>query len=83
MDRRARKLMTMHQVLNPESDVVSVYLSRKERGRVLISVEDSAKLPILGLEKYVLKSEEVLLRAARRVDGDYEQHLGVIESKRI
>ena len=83
MDRRARKLMTMHQALNPESDVVSIYLSRKERGRVLLSVEDSAKLPILGLEKYVLTSEEVLLIAARRVDGDYEQHLGVIEGKRI
>ena len=75
--------MTMHQALNPESDVVSIYLSRKERVRVLISVEDSAKLPILGLEKYVLTSAEVLLIAARRVDGDYEQHLGVIEGKRI
>ena len=37
-------------------------------------------MAILGLEKYVLTSEEVLLIAARIVDGDYEQHLGMIES---
>ena len=38
------------------------------------------KLAILWLEKYILISEEGLLIAARRVDGDYEQHLRNIES---
>ena len=38
------------------------------------------KLAILWLEKYILISEEGLLIAARRVDGDYEQHLGMNES---
>ena len=33
----------------------------------------------LGLERYVLISEEGLLTAARKLDGDYEQHLGMIE----
>ena len=37
-------------------------------------------MAILGLERYVLTSEEGLLIAARRVDGDYEQHLGMIAS---
>ena len=80
MDRKTRKSMTMHQALNPKSDVTRIYLSRKEGERGLISVEDTAKLAILGLERYVLTSEEGLLIAARRVDGDYEQHLGMIES---
>ena len=83
MDRRTRKFMTMHRALNPKSDVARIYLSRKERGRGLISVEDIAKLAILGLERYALTSEEVLLIAARKVDGDYEQHLGMTESERI
>ena len=83
MDRRARKFMTMHRALNPKSDVARIYLSRKEGGRGLISVEDIAKLAILGLERYALTSEEVLLIAARKVDGDYEQHLGMTESERI
>ena len=38
------------------------------------------KMAILWLEKYILISEEGLLIAARRVDGDYEKHLGNIES---
>ena len=83
MDRRTRKFMTMHRALNPKSDVARIYLSRKEGGRGLISVEDIAKLAILGLERYLLTSEEVLLIAARKVDGDYEQHLGMTESERI
>ena len=83
MDRRTRKFMTMHRALNPKSDVARIYLSRKEGGRGVISVEDIAKLAILGLERYALTSEEVLLIAARKVDGDYEQHLGMTESERI
>ena len=80
MDRRTRKLMTMHRALNSKSDVARIYLSRKEGGRGLNSVEHTVKLAILGLERYVLTSAERLLIAAIRVDGDYEQHLGMIES---
>ena len=75
--------MSMHWTLNPKSEVGRIYLSRKEGGRGLISVEDIAKLAILGLERHVLTSEEVPLIAATKVDGDYEQHLGMIESGRI
>ena len=64
MDRRTKKLMTMRRVLNPKCDVATTYLFRKEGGRRLISVENTIKLAILGLEKYVLTSEEGLLIAA-------------------
>ena len=37
-------------------------------------------MAILGLKRYLLTSEEGLFIAAKRVDGDYEQHLGMIES---
>ena len=60
-DRRARELTTMHQALDPKSDVARIYLSIKERGRRLVSVEDTVKLAILGLERYILTSEEGLL----------------------
>ena len=33
MNRRTRKLMTMHRALNPKSNVARIYLSRKEGGR--------------------------------------------------
>ena len=72
----------MHWKLNPKSDVARIHLSRKERGWGLISVEDTVKLGILGLKRYVLTNEERLLIAARRVDGDHE-HLGKIECEKI
>ena len=61
--------------MTPKSDV-----AKKEVGRGLISVEDTVKLAILGLERYIVTSEEELLIAAKRVDGDYELHLGMIAS---
>ena len=70
-DKRTRKLMTLHWVMNPKSEVARIYLSRKEGGRGPISVEDTLKLAILGLERNLLTSKEGLLIAARRVDGDY------------
>ena len=48
--------MTMHQALNPKSDVSRICVSRIEGERGLISVEDTVKLAILGLERYVLTS---------------------------
>ena len=50
--------MTMHQTLNPRSDVARIYLPRKEVGRGPISVKNKVKLAILGLERYILTSEE-------------------------
>ena len=70
----------MHQALIPKSDIARIYLSRNKGGKRLISVEDTVKLSVLGLERYVLPSEEGLLIAAKRVDGDYEEHLGMSET---
>ena len=74
---RTRQLMTMHQALNPKSGIARIYLSSKG-GRGIISVEDTVKLAILGVERYILTSGEGLLIEARRVEGGYEQHLGMI-----
>ena len=38
------------------------------------NVEDTVKLVILRLERYLLTTVEGLLIAAKRVDGNYEQH---------
>ena len=77
--RRTRQLMTMHQALNPKSGIARIYLSSKG-GRGIISVEDTIKLAILGVERYMLTSREGLLIEARRVEGGYEQHPGMIEN---
>ena len=41
MDQRTRKLMTMHKVLHPRDNVDRLYVSRKEGGRGLASIEES------------------------------------------
>ena len=39
LDRKTRKMITVHGALHPKSDVNLVYLPRQKRGRGLISSE--------------------------------------------
>ena len=65
IDRKTRKLFTIHGALHPKSDVDRLYKPRKEGGRALISIEDCVELAIRGFEVYVHGSEERLIQAAR------------------
>ena len=53
MDQKPRKLMTMHKALHPRDDVDWQYVSRKEGGRGLTSIEDSVDESIQRLEDYI------------------------------
>ena len=68
IDRRTRKLMTMHNALHPKSNVDRLYIPRKEGGTGQQSVEEAVKLTNLGSENYVKESRECLLTAARYLD---------------
>ena len=50
MGQRTRKLMTMHNALHPRDDVDRLYVSRKEGGRELASIEDTVDASIQRLE---------------------------------
>ena len=63
MDQRPRKLMTMHKVLHPRDDVDRLYISRKEGGRGLASIEDSVDESIQRLEDCIEKHEGGLITA--------------------
>ena len=63
IDRKTRKLFTIYGALHPKSDVVRLYVPRKEGGGSLISIEDCVELAIRGLEVYVHGSEERLIQA--------------------
>ena len=65
LDQRKRKLMTMHKALHPRDDVDRLGVSRKEGGRGLASIEDSADASIQRLEDYIGKHEERLITAIR------------------
>ena len=58
--------MTMHKALHPRDDVDRLYISRKEGGRELTSIEDSVDTSIHRLENYIQKHEWGLIIATRR-----------------
>ena len=57
MDQRTRKIMTMHKTLHPRDNVDRLYVSRKEGGRGLASIEDSVDASIQRLEDYIQKHD--------------------------
>ena len=65
MDQRTRKLMTMLKALHPRDDVDRLYVSRKEGGRGLTSIEDSVDTSTQRLEDYIEKQERGLITAIR------------------
>ena len=57
--------MTMHKALHPRDDVDILYVSRKEGGRGLASIEDSVDTSIQRLEDYIEKHEGGLITPIR------------------
>ena len=62
--------MTMHKALHPRDDVDRLYVSRKEGGRGLASIEDSVDTSIQRLEDYIEKHERGLITASRNDTGN-------------
>ena len=65
MNQRTRKLMTMHKALHSRDDVDRLYVSRKEGGRELASIEDTVDASIQRLEYYIEKHERGLITTIR------------------
>ena len=65
MDQRTRKLMSMHKALHPRDDVDRLYVSRKQGGRGLGSIEDTVDASIQRLEDYIEKHERGLITTIR------------------
>ena len=53
LDSKTRKILTMHGMLHPKSDVDRIYIPRKEGGRGLIEIETAFKVAIVGLNHYL------------------------------
>ena len=65
MDQRTRKLLTMHKALHPIDVVDRLYVSRKDGGRGLTSIEDSVDASIQRPEDYIEKHERGMIRTIR------------------
>ena len=67
MDQRTRKLMTTYKALHPRDDVDKLYVSRKEGGRGLASIEDSVDASIQRPEDYRKKYEKNWLQPSKTI----------------
>ena len=65
MDQRTRKLITMHMALRPRDNVDRLYVSRREGGRGLDSIEDSVDTSMQRLEDYIEKRGGRLITVTR------------------
>ena len=70
MDKRTRKLMSMHKALHHRDDVDRLYLSRKVREIGLASIEDSVDASIQRFEDCIGKHEGGLFTAIKN-ESDY------------
>ena len=82
LDRRTRKLMTMHKALHPKSNVDRLYISQNEGGRGLLSVEDTIEKSKIGLERYIQESKERLLSAAKTLDMEVKETVKQYKDRR-
>ena len=57
--------MTMHKALHYRDDVDRLYVSRKEEGRGLVSIEDTVDASIQRLEDDIEKHERGLITTIR------------------
>ena len=76
MDQRTRKLMTMHKALHHGDDVDRLYVSRKDGGRRLASIEDTVDASIQRLEDYIEKQERGVIATIRKQKWEGKQLYG-------
>ena len=82
MDRRTRKLLTMHKAFHPRDDVHRLYVGRKDGGRGLISIEECVENAVYGLRGYAEKSKEKLLSAANDWHEESEETVDDLKKRR-
>ena len=83
MDQRIRKLITMHKALPPSDDEDRLYVSRKEGGRGLVSIEDNVDASRQRLGDYREKHEGGLITAIRNnTDNTMNNRMIIIKKQK-
>ena len=65
MDQKANKLMTMHEVLHLREYKDRLYVSRKDGGRGLATIEECVDASVQGLEDYIKRRKEWIITFAK------------------
>ena len=69
LDRETRKLLVKFGALHPKSNVLRVYMKRKNGGRGLIGVEDCVGGELRNVHHYIKNSHEELLKLVAKEEG--------------
>ena len=64
-DTKIRKLLTMHRMHHPKSDVNRLYLPRKEGGGDFLQLELSLKTSIIGMDTYLKSTNDWMLKLVK------------------
>ena len=64
LDRKTRKLFTIHRALHPRSDVDRLYIPREDGGRGMASIEDCITSECIAMGQYIQGHEDPWLKAA-------------------
>jgi hypothetical protein len=62
LDRKTRKMLTIHGQHHPTADIKSLYVPRKEGGRRLMQVEGAYIAETVNLVEYVESKEDPLIQ---------------------
>ena len=65
LDRKTRKLLTIHGQHRPKADVDRLYVPRKQGGRSLMQLEAAYAVEITKLIEYVDRKEDPLIQVVR------------------
>ena len=65
LDRKTRKLLTIHGQHHPKTDVDRLYVPRKQGGRGLMQLEVAHAREITKLVEYVDRMEDPLIQVVR------------------
>lgn len=68
MDRKTRKLLTMHGFHHPKADIDRLYIPRNSGGRGLIELEDAYKRAIVSLNEYIKEGKDSFIRLLANYD---------------
>ena len=81
MDRKTRKLFTMHRSMHPQSDVDWLYWKRNEGGRGLQSIEEVVEIERASLGFYLHQADEFMLKEIVQ-EGLFRDSTDPVDKKR-
>jgi hypothetical protein len=74
LDRKTRKMLTMHGQHHPKADIDHFYVPRKDRGRGLMQIEEAYITEVIKFEEYVEHTEDPLMQIVRTHPTQHIQH---------